>query len=238
MNWSTLSMSWQANFSYHMVGASSNTGVDSIDVPLFTFTIRNKNPKNSDCEMSWLVKTQVRVDRIAVPLFFSTQVRRQSGALPSAAHWWRDQHLIGGGINIILLGEGCGGADWPAWLCHSPSIEQIPVIDGGWGGLLVRYLWVLQWVIQSDCVSVISDRLWWLCHRASSHIDQISLLSSGGWGIQQAKAHWGGSGAQQEEWKCENSSCANVIGEERGRERLWNDNDGFPLELWWQPHTP
>ena len=32
-----------------------NTGVDSIDVPLFTFTIRNKNPKNSDCEMSWLV---------------------------------------------------------------------------------------------------------------------------------------------------------------------------------------
>ena len=27
--------------------------VDSIAVPLFT--IRNKNPKNSDCEMSWLV---------------------------------------------------------------------------------------------------------------------------------------------------------------------------------------
>ena len=37
--------------------SSSCSTVDSIAVPLFT--ARNKNPKNSDCEMSWLVYSSV-----------------------------------------------------------------------------------------------------------------------------------------------------------------------------------
>ena len=39
---------------------SQSLEVDSIAVPLFT--IRNKNPKNSDCEMSWLVYLEAPQD--------------------------------------------------------------------------------------------------------------------------------------------------------------------------------
>ena len=121
---------------------------DSIAVPLFT--IRNKNPKNSDCEMSWLVYTMPHCHQVILlhcyPAIFSSchlvsLAAFQLVSFTACASWslracfYQNQPLFSGGLPLWLV---LHNLDWEE--LHSCALAS-PLHVHNVGKTLAQNIW-------------------------------------------------------------------------------------------------